>query len=94
MQIETPSKALSFHTSLTDCSLLVLTFQSLAVSLRTARFNIQKLYMVLALCCVFCVDLRTDSGFGLYSIDWLVFITEMKSVYSAVRTDCLYKADL
>ena len=28
-----------------------------------------------------------------YSINWLVFITEMKSVYSAVRTDALYKAD-
>jgi len=27
----------------------ILTFQSLAVSLRTAMFNIQKLYMVLAL---------------------------------------------
>ena len=28
----------------------VLTFQSLAVSLRTTRFNIQKFYMALALC--------------------------------------------
>jgi len=27
-----------------------------------------------------------------YSIKWLVFITEMKSVYSAVRTGCLNKA--
>jgi len=27
-----------------------------------------------------------------YSINWLVFITEMKSVYSAVRTGCLNKA--
>ena len=33
----------------------------LAVSLLTARFNIQKFYMVLALLGVFCVDLRTDS---------------------------------
>jgi len=29
---------------------LGLTFKSLAVSLRTTRFNIQKFYMVLALC--------------------------------------------
>jgi hypothetical protein len=63
-------------------------------ALRTARCNIQKFYMVLVLCCVFCVDLRTDSGFGLYSIELLVFITVVESVYSAVRTDCLYKADL
>ena len=27
---------------------------------------------------------------SLYNIDWLVFITEMKSVYSAVRTGSLY----
>ena len=27
-----------------------------------------------------------------YSINWLVFITEMKSVYSAVRTGSLHKA--
>ena len=27
-----------------------------------------------------------------YSINWLVFITEMKSVYSAVRTGALNKA--
>jgi hypothetical protein len=37
--------------------------QILAVSLLTTRFNIQKLYMVLALRCVFCTDLRTDSDF-------------------------------
>jgi len=34
---------------------------SLAVSLRTTRFIIQKFSMVLALCLVFCKDLRTDS---------------------------------
>ena len=38
-----------------------LTFQSLAVSLRTTRFNIQKFYMALALRWVFCTDIRTDS---------------------------------
>jgi hypothetical protein len=31
---------------------------------------------------------------ALYSINRLGFITEVESVYSAVRTDCLYKADL
>jgi len=38
------------------------TFQSLAVSLRTTRFNIPKFYTVLALRSVFCTDFRTDSG--------------------------------
>jgi hypothetical protein len=39
----------------------ILTFQSLAVTLRTTRFNIQKFYMALALRCMFCTDIRTDS---------------------------------
>jgi hypothetical protein len=34
------------------------------------------------------------ANFGLYNINWLVIITVVESVYSAVRTDCLYKADL
>jgi len=67
-------------------------FQSLAVSLRTARFNIQKFYMVLALHWVFCTDLKTAT-YALYSINWLVFITVVESVYSTVRTDSLYTAD-
>jgi hypothetical protein len=31
--------------------------------------------------------------FALYVINRLVFITAVESVYGAVRTDCLYKAD-
>ena len=31
--------------------------------------------------------------FALYIINWLVFITVVGSVYCAVRTDSLYKAD-
>jgi hypothetical protein len=61
------------------------------VSLHTTRFNIKKFYMVLALRWAFCKDLRTDSG--LCFINWLVFITVVESVYSAVRSDCLYKVD-
>jgi hypothetical protein len=57
-----------------------LTVKSLAVFLRTARFNIQKFYMVLALCLAICKDLRKDSGFPLHSIDLLVFITVVESV--------------
>ena len=38
---------------------------------------------------VFCVDLRT-AIISLYSINWLVFITETVCVYCAVRTRSLY----
>jgi hypothetical protein len=31
--------------------------------------------------------------FAVYVINWLVFITLVESVYSAVRPDSLYKAD-
>jgi hypothetical protein len=31
--------------------------------------------------------------FALQNINWLVFITEVESVYSAVRTESLYKID-
>ena len=51
------------------------------------QFNIQQFHVLPTHCIyVFCVDLRTIS---LYSINWLVFITEAESVYSAVRTGYL-----
>ena len=31
--------------------------------------------------------------FALYCIDWLVFITVLESVYSAVRIESLYNTD-
>jgi len=37
--------------------------------------------------------IRTDSEFALYTINILVFITVVLSVYSEVQTDSLYKAD-
>jgi len=39
------------------------------------------------------MDLITSSKFFLYSIQRLDFITEAESVYSAVRTESLYKLD-
>ena len=71
----------------------VLTFQSLAVSLRTTRFNIKQFYMVLALRWVFWRISEQTAAFALYIINWLVFINVVGSVYSAVRADSLYKAD-
>ena len=41
---------------------------------------------------MFCIYLRKNSDCATYSINWLVFITEMKSVYSAVRTGSLNTA--
>ena len=49
----------------------ILTFWSLAVSLRSTRFNIQKFYMALALRWVFCTDIRTDSNFC-FIHHWLI----------------------
>ena len=42
---------------------------------------------------VFCTYFKKDSDLSLYVINWLVFTTVVESVYSAVRTDSLYKAD-
>ena len=61
-----------------------LTFKSLAVISRTTKFNIQKFYMVLKL-----------SLNGLYRLSPFTalnrFVTEVESVYCAVRTESLYK---
>ena len=72
----------------------ILTFKSLAVSLRTARFNIKKFYMVRFVLIVY-YGSENRQRLLLYTalIDWLVFITVVESVYSAVRTDSLYKGD-
>ena len=66
---------------------------SLALSLRTTKFNIQKFYMALALRWAFCTDIRTDSDYCFININWLAFRTVLESVYCAVQTDFLYKAD-
>ena len=50
--------------------------------LHGARFALSVLY-----------GYQNRATFALYSINWLVFITMVESVYCAVRTDSLYKAD-
>ena len=42
---------------------------------------------------VFCVDLRTNSDYFLYSVNLSVFKTEAKSVYCAVRNGSLNQTD-
>jgi len=50
-----------------------LTFHDVAVSLLTARSNIQQFYMVLALRSVFCADLRTERPLLYTSLtDWFL----------------------
>ena len=57
------------------------------------QFNIQQLYALptLYLCVLYLSQKKTATS-AAYNIKWLVFITEMKSVYSAVRTGSLNKA--
>ena len=57
------------------------------------KFNIQQLYALpttVFMCFVFIWEQTATCA--TYSMNWLVFITEMKSVYSAVRTGSLNKA--
>ena len=56
------------------------------------KFNIRQLYALptLHLCFVFIWEQTATCA--TYSINWSVFITEMKSVYCAVRTGSLNKA--
>jgi hypothetical protein len=42
--------------------------------------------------CVLCIYLRTNCDLCYFHHNWLVFITEMKSVYSAVRPGSVHKA--
>ena len=42
---------------------------------------------------MFCMDLGIGSKFSLHNIKSLVFITEVESVYCAVRTECLFNTD-
>ena len=57
------------------------------------QFNIQQLYALphtVFMCFVFISEQTATCA--TYSINWLVFITEMESVYSAVRTGAWNKA--
>jgi len=57
------------------------------------QFNIKKLYVLPTLyLCVLYLSEKKTANCATYSINWLVFITQMKSVYSAVRTGSLNKA--
>ena len=57
------------------------------------QFNIQQLYALPTLYLCFIFIWEQTAACATYSINWLVFITEMKSVYSPVRTGSLNKAN-
>jgi hypothetical protein len=42
---------------------------------------------------VFCMDSEQTASFAVHNFKSLVFITEVDSVYSAVRTESLYNTD-
>jgi len=56
------------------------------------QFNIQQLYALPTLYLCFVFIWEQTAACATYSIKWLVFITEMKRVYCAVRTGYLNKA--
>jgi len=56
------------------------------------QFNIQQLRSAHAVFMCFVFIWEQTATCATYGINWLVFITEMKSVYSAVRTGFLSKA--
>ena len=56
------------------------------------QFNIQQLYSLSALFMCFVFIWEQTATCATYSINWSVFITEMKSVYCAVRTGPSNKA--
>jgi hypothetical protein len=70
------------------CMWRTLTFQSQLVTWCT-KFYIQESYVLPALYLYFVFIWEQTATCATYSINWLVFITAMKSVYSAVRTGSL-----
>ena len=56
------------------------------------QFNIQQLYALPTQFMCFVFIWEQTANCATYSINWLVFITEMKSIYSEVRTGSLNKA--
>ena len=53
------------------------------------KFNIKKLYILPTLFTGFVFNSEQAATFALHNANWLVFITEMKRVYCAVRTGSL-----
>jgi hypothetical protein len=70
----------------------VLTFYNLLFTWCNNGVNTQICTLCPLCIYVFCTISEQTATCALYNTNWLLFITEMKSVYSAVRTGCLNKA--
>jgi hypothetical protein len=75
-----------------DMSTTVHSWRLLTFTWYTNRFNIQELYFLSTLFVCFVFVWEQTAICATYSINWLVFITEMKSVYCTVQTGSLNKA--
>jgi len=82
----------SLHDTVTHCFIKKTNFNLLKPTgyVMHQQFNIQQLYALPTLCFVFIWEQTATCA--TYSINWLGFVTEMKGVYSAVRTGSLNKA--
>jgi hypothetical protein len=90
----TLSHTISHHLTLSHTT-STSTFQSLAVSLCTVPTGLTFKNSTWCSLCVECFVRISEqtATFALYNINWLVFKAVVESVYSAVRTDFLYKED-
>ena len=72
----------------------MLTFYILVITLRTATFNIQQIYMVLTLCLCVLYGSHNKQRLLPHTIlaNWFC-IMEAQSVHSAVGSDSLYETD-
>jgi hypothetical protein len=70
-------------------------FKAYRLTLRSIRFNIQKLYIVITWNLCFLYGSRNKQQILPYTTlkGWFFFITEVESVYCAVRTESLYNTD-
>jgi len=73
----------------------VLTFESLVITLCTVSFEIKKFYMVLTLCLYVVYGSQNNPQLLPYTSlkDWFC-ITEVDSIYCAVRTESLYTTNV
>jgi hypothetical protein len=93
LQLRVISSLLSHNSQTPVTCVLPLTFKILLVTWCTNKFNISRIVRsahTVFMCFVFIWEQTATCA--TYSINWLVFITEMKSVYSAVWTGSLNKA--
>jgi hypothetical protein len=75
------------------------TFHKQSAFLVKLKLIIYKSLLQSILWCSLCIESfihisEQTATFALYIINWMVFITVVETVYSAVRTDWLHKADL